>query len=344
MRDKDIKKIFNNAVEGDNDANIDTEKIQNTVMERLGKLKGDSLYLSDSEDAVKPVFVTAPVKKPRRIPVFIASAAAACLVITAVCTGFFGMRVNLSGVIGSSLASELTGLPEADTAQEHIAAQTPDVSEKTEAVETVQEQTAPSEETKINDTEASSDEGIINLKDIPNEMLPLKNNSFTLLDGHQITVDGDCVKGSGDRLKLNWLLSEDGGRVYYWNGKEKKDITELIGDDTVYIDSYENDGSGLTHYIVIGGDAASGKYGYAEIFRIRELKWQFCIVCNRKENASESYDEQDIRDEVWEEEVHNSFFNLTGMAIKQISGDEHIMYGGGFTWTDFTTVTLPCDR
>ena len=295
MRDNDIRKIFDNAIEGDTDINIDAEKIQNTVMERLGKRQSENIRFYESEDMekrVEPVIVTAPAKRSRKAAVIVSAAAAACLVITAISTGFFGIS---SGLIAS-------------------AGNTEDV--------TVKIIFEPEEIPSISCVESIG------------KKYPLKNNSFTLLDGIEIVKEENNVSGALHDDKVNWLLSEDNGIVYYWNGKEKKDVTDLISMDTPYIDSYENEGSGLTHYIVICGDIASGEYGYVEMFATHERKWYLDIVLN-----CEDYD-----DEEWYKVVDKIISGPIDVAIKQISGEEWYMRSGGINRIYFKSVILPCDR
>lgn len=338
MKDNDIKKIFDNAIEADIDTDINSEKVQNTVMERLGKQTGDNLMLSDSEGTVKPVFVNAPAKRSRKTPVIIAAAAAACLGITAVSTGFFGIRSNLSTLTNyTSDTAEQT-----EAAQEYIAAETPD---ETKAVDNIGEEITQSEETEIKKPLENPEEipavSYESWEDYIGKEYPLKNNCFTLLDGTKVVVGEDIISGSLNHEKADWLISEDNGRVYYWNGREKKDITDLMSTETPYIDSYENEESGLTHYVVIGGDVASGKYGYAEIFATHERSWQLYMTCNSEEFTSETDEEQRDKDA---KEVKRTVLYLVKAAIEQVSGEPYFECGGGTGWTDFKSVTLPCDR
>ena len=92
MNDKDIKNIFDTAAQSASNADVNIEKIQKTVMERLGKQTNGSFKPSALEETVEPVFVTPPSKSFRKAPVFIAAAAAACLGLTAVSTGFFKLN------------------------------------------------------------------------------------------------------------------------------------------------------------------------------------------------------------------------------------------------------------
>lgn len=336
MKDNEIKKIFDSAIESDADTDINTEKIQNTVMERLGKQAGDNLKLSDSEKAVEPVFVTAPVKRSRKAPAIIA-AAAACLGITAVSTGFFGIGSHLSTLTNdTSDTAEQT-----EAVQEHIAAETPD---ETKAVDNIGEEITQSEETEIKKPSENPEEipavSYESREDYIGKEYPLKNNRFTLLDGTKVVVGEDIISSSLDHEKADWLISEDNGRVYYWNGREKKDITDLMSTETPYIDSYENEESGLTHYVVIGGDVASGKYGYAEIFATHERSWQFYMTCNREGFTSETDEEQRDKDE---KEAKRTVLYLVKAAIEQVSDEPCSECSGGTGWTDFKSVTLPCD-
>lgn len=347
MKDNDIKKIIDSAIESDAHTDIDTEKIQNTVMERLEKQAGDNFKLSDSEKAVEPVFVTAPVKKSRKIPAVIAAAAAVCLGITAVSTGFFGIRSNLSTLTNDiSDTAKQTDLSESETAEAYIAEKTPDESETakaTEAIDNIQEASVQSEDAEIKDKNPEETPAVSyeSWEDHIGKKYPLKNNCFTLLDGTEVVVEEDIISNFLNQEKADWLISEDKGRVYYWNGREKKDITDLMSTETPYIDSYENEESGLTHYIVIGGDVASGKYGYAEIFATHERSWHFEMVCNREELTSETDEEQRDKDE---KEVKRTVLYLVKAAVEQVSGESIFEYGGGTGWTDLKSVTLPCDR
>ena len=345
MKDNDIKKMFDNAIESDADTDINTKKIQKTVMERLGKQEGNNLKLSESGETVEPVFVTAPAKNSRKAPAFIAAAAAACLGFTAVSTGFFGLNGTSSTLTGgTSNTLEQTDSSESETIEAYIAEKTPDESETaeaTEAADNIQTASVQSEDADIEDKnpEETPAVGYENTtEEWIGEAYPLKNNSLTLLDGTKIVVEEDRVSGSGDSNTDNYLLSENNGRVYYWNGEEKKDITDLISTDAPYIDSYENEESGLTHYIIIGGDVASGKYGYSELFATHERSWHFASTRNRLEFASETEEEQ------WDKEMYNMITNLVSTAIKQISGEQYFRFGGGGSWADFKSVTLPCDR
>lgn len=113
------------------------------------------------------------------------------------------------------------------------------------------------------------------------EKSKFKNDNFTLMDGTSLTVtEGDIISiESRESPDASKLLSEKDGRLYYLGDDEPKDITDLISMDTPFIVTYENEGSGLTHYIAVGGDVASGKYGYAEMFMLYERKYYYSS-CN----------------------------------------------------------------
>lgn len=348
MKDNDIKKMFENAVESDTDINISTAKIQNTVMERLGKQAKGNLKLSVSEETVEPVFVTPPAKSFRKAPAFIA-AAAACLGFTAVSTGFFGLSSTSSTLTGgTSNTLEQTESSVSETKEEYIYVKIPERSETSETAEhtetaaateaaenvetavPVQSETAEIEDKNPEETPAIGYENTT--EEWIGKAYPLNNNTFTLLDGTNITVEGDKVSGTQDRIKMNLLLTEKDGRLYYGNGKDKKDITDLISTEVPYIDSYKNQESGLTHYIVVGGDVASGKYGYAEVFATYERSWHCSYVLNRMEYASGT--ENDLLDH----EVADMMQNLVDNAVKQISGDQFFKLGGGGGCEDFRSV------
>lgn len=343
MSDKDIKNIFNNAVENASDADVNTQKIQKTVMERLGKQANGSFNPSALEETVEPVFVTAPAKSFRKAPAFIAAAAAACLGLTAVSTGFFGLNGTSSTLTGgTSNTLEQSETSVSETIEAYISEKAPEGSkaaESTELTETtetadsietavpVQSETAEIEDKTPEETHSISSESIDDWK---GKQYPLNSNPFTLLDGSKVTVDGNKTIGEQDHNTMNLLLSEKNGRIYYDNGKDVKDITDLISTEVPYIDSYENRESGLTHYIVIGGDVASGKYGYADVFALYERSWYFSSTCNEPEFASEN--------EQWSHEDNTMMTNLISTAIKQISGEEYFLYKGGGGVEDFKSV------
>lgn len=122
MRDNDIRKIFDSAAEENTNSEIDAEKIQDTVMERLGKRQSGNISFYESEDTekrIEPVFVTAPAKKSHKWAVMVSAAAAVCLAVTAVSTNFFGIGGNLAAMTGDVTdTSEQTDLPETETAGE----------------------------------------------------------------------------------------------------------------------------------------------------------------------------------------------------------------------------------
>lgn len=308
MKDNDIKKIFENAVESEsgNYTDISAEKIQKTVMERLGKQKEDKKRSSIPEETVEPVYVTAEPKKFPASRIIIASTTAACLGISAIATGFFGLSGN------SNNMSALSG----DTSA-------------------VIEQSDLSQTEKGETTAAGEDAQDLN----KGKMLTL-HNTFKLLDGTKIVVEDGKVNATDYTEQNNRLLSEENGRVYFWDGEKREDITDFIHMENTFGHAYKNKKSGLIHYVIVGGDVASGKYFYAEAFPLYEKEWHYAVECNEPDTFSSSAEKQQ-----WDNEMSDMSKSITTGMINQIcdkNGDErpiNILGGGGYT--DFKSVTLP---
>lgn len=323
MRDNDIRKIFDRAVEENTDTDIDTEKIQNTVMERLGKRQNENISFYEAEDmenSVKPIIVTAPAKKSHKWAVVVFAAAAACLAVTAVSTNFFGIGGNLVAMTGDVTdISEQSDIPETEGAGEtDVETGSPEYMETEKAEVTYDLEFIPT----------SPEVPYGSMEEYMGNELPWKNSVIYLTDGVRIERTDDTIKHS-EGQKRDWLLSEKDGRVYFWNGKEKKDVTELINIETPYVESYVNEYSGLTHYLILGGDVAAGKYGYAECFATYDSNriWEFNIVGSRNSD-----------------EVENILLYMIQVAIKNETGEEHLSGTRSFESMDFRFNTLVCDR
>lgn len=327
-KNNEIQKLFDNAIEGGIYTNIESEKIKNNVMERLGKQAGDNVRLSDSEETVEPVIVTSSHKKNRKPAVFFAAAAAACLGVTVIGTGFFGEGKGVTSLVSGN--SEVGG--------DIIISTIPETEAADNAAEVSQAEIAVTDEDVTKDfIENNEDYHFDSIEDFLGEKYPLKNTTFTLLDGSIVTITDGRDSISGDHATADFILSEKNGRVFCWNGKEKKDITDLFSTDKPYIDSYENEESGLTHYIAVVGDAASGEYAYAEIFAVREREW----VYNAERNSNgKPYGYEDVDDDEYAYKISN----LINEAIQQIHGSICYISHGGYGVADFKTAILPCDR
>lgn len=350
-KNNEIQKLFDNAIEGGIYTNIESEKIKNNVMERLGKQAGDNVKLSDSEETVEPVIVTSSHKKNRKPAVFFAAAAATCLGVTVIGTGFLGNGKGVTSLVGGN--SEVGGdiiistIPETEAAEITEKIEAAEITDKietaTNAAEVSKAVIEVTEEDVTKDSlENTEDYHFDSIEDFLGEKYPLKNTVFTLLDGAVMTItygENGTISCSGRDANNNYILSEDNGRVFCWNGKEKKDITDLFSTDKPYIDSYENEESGLTHYIAVVGDAASGEYAYAEIFAVRERKWVFHVERNANDDP---YDDPYSDEE--DDEYFYKISKLIDEVIQQVSGSRYFTYSGGGGKADFKTVILPCDR
>lgn len=361
--DTDIKKMFDNAVESGINTDIEAGRIKNNVMERLNKQAKSSLKLSDGAETVKPLYVTESTKKLSRSPLIIAAAATAavCLGITAVSAGLFGRGSGIAALEGENPDDDadksITTVLETQAETKND-----DRSEETKTEEPVTEvgnaETAPQQWTDPFKPAESDGEGFTGSNDKAEEnhvgshpayldekdwgeRIPLKNTSFSLLDGTEVEIplSGGTHASSGSQYAP--LLSEVNGRLYYWNGKEKKDVTDLISMNTYYVDSYENEGSGLTHYIVIGGDIASGKYGYAEVFPIYERGWAIFNVSNFGEITPNADMDQLEKDAY---ETLDIIQDLATEFIRQKTGYEMFLLIGSGGCGPLKNVVFPCDE
>lgn len=110
MREKDIKKLFDICA-GSGEINNNSEEIKSAVMKKIGMSTAERFYTAcEGEEAVDPVFVTAPKKKTGKAAIKIAAvgaAAAACFGVSALCMGIFGEGGILSALSQSN--AEVTG-------------------------------------------------------------------------------------------------------------------------------------------------------------------------------------------------------------------------------------------
>ncbi|MCM1298439.1 MAG: hypothetical protein NC203_04755 [Firmicutes bacterium] len=265
MKDNDIKKVFADAIDGGS-TNINTEKIQNTVMERLGKQARDNLKLADTEETVSPVFVTAPKKNSRSTVLKItAGAAAACLGLTAVSVGF-------ANGFGSS---QITALSEGGADGEIVSDIQTDVSD-------------------ISDISDTSEDNAVDGGDSEYAKSPVSNTAFSFLDGTTVRHDYISNSTSFDTSATYDILKEDTGRLYLLFSEIAKhgdgddlsdmDLTDYIDSDTPYTSTFtfnpdnvdgnvlyapNKHGDILEHIFAVGGDVGSNDYGYAILSKIR---------------------------------------------------------------------------
>ena len=112
--------------------------------------------------------------------------------------------------------------PETSETAEHTeTAKTTEAAENIETAVPVQSETAEIEDKTPEETPATEAPSIDELRGKP---YPLNSNTFTLLDGTKVTYNSetDAVRGEMDGKKMNYLLSEKDGRVYYSNGTDTK--------------------------------------------------------------------------------------------------------------------------
>lgn len=242
MKEKDIKKLFDRAsyTEG---YGINSEKIKEDVFKKLNKVpEHGGVYMEEGE-SVEPIFVTPKSRKFPAAKVITAAATAACLGVVSVSTGFFGSVKSEQSPL--SVGSDLT--------------QAVDVS-----------------------NQAQSQEGPLIMR-------------LNLLDGNgfNLSAGPSGVQCTFVTTRNSYILSEENGRLYFVQNageigldhKEKavkEDITDKISKDNFYLYSYQNPSNTVepTHYVFIGGDVATGDYGYAEVFKTssEEDSWA-CYAC-----------------------------------------------------------------
>lgn len=159
----------------------------------------------------------------------------------------------------------------------------------------------------------------------PGKKCDFANNTFTLKDGTKMTIFSD---GMSDRIlneRTSRIVQEKEGRLYYLGGEEPKDITDLISMDTPFVVSYENEGSGQTHYFAVGGNAATGEYGYVEMFKLREKLINVSIAMNNYDNDQSAFDPVAAEKQEW---VQKTIEQMVGASNK----DEYQFTTGGTAW------------
>lgn len=118
-----------------------------------------------------------------------------------------------------------------------------------------------------------------------------KDLQLPLVDG-MMFVYKNGEKFKYDHLATEWPgfsvhLYEKDKRLYYVETMEVHsrgdviDITDMISTEDYFLYSYENEDNSInpTHYILIGGDVNTGKYGYAEIFKVKNSTNTWGFAC-----------------------------------------------------------------
>lgn len=92
----------------------------------------------------------------------------------------------------------------------------------------------------------------------PTVMYRLANSTLTFAQ----TPDSQCItyEGGGSSMEM-----ED-GRLFFVQGEERRDITDLISADTPYIYDGSDPETGLTYYLVMGG--VPDNYGWLEWIQV----------------------------------------------------------------------------
>lgn len=246
MREKDIKKLFDICAESSETDN-NSEEIKNAVMKKIGISNAEGFYTAyEEEEAVKPVFVTAPPKNKVGTAIKIAAvgtAAAACFGVTALCTGMFG-----EGSIMSALSK------------------------------TNEENNIPTESAELTDvSEGQNADTEITVKDERLQLVFLDGIHFTYEPYEPTEEEANYVFDSKGMIMPQHIrfLYEENGRLYLvkTNNGEKRteDITDKISSEDFYLYTYNNPANTVnpTHYVLIGGDVSTGNYGYMEIFKFK---------------------------------------------------------------------------
>lgn len=246
MRKKDIKRIFDIFSGGNkngNKMNVNSEDVKAAVMEKIGMSAAEGFYTAcEAEEAVDPVFVTAPKKNKGITAIKIASVgAAACLGVGILCVGMFGKGGILSALPQSN-AEDNKNVP-----------------------------TETAEFTTVSDGQNVDTE--IAGEDIRMQLVFLDGIHFTYEP-----IEEDYVFDRNGMITPNKrvrFLYEENGRLYLVktnNGKKTtEDITDKISFNDFYLYTYNNPANTVnpTHYVLIGGDVSTGDYGYMEIFKLK---------------------------------------------------------------------------
>lgn len=354
MKDN-IKNIFDNAIESD-DTNISAEKIQNTVIERLGKQASENLKLSDAEETVEPVFVTTPQKKGKFTALKIAAgAAAACLGVVVI-----GNAVNRSNNGLYTFSENVTETKEytAEVIKEVTDEAVNAVTEESvtqEAPEETAEETKSEYQQNIESTvseKAPEDIPIVdcvpNMSDYSYSMHLVENPivEFRLLDGSLIQYSNEKGVSHHGNENPNYLLSYKDCRLYYTGNGQNKDITDLISNGNYFQDYYINSVTGFKHYIIVSGDLDKKDFGYIDLFKINEeddegdkcILWSFDGTYNfdsDKYIGKKVDDDEDIYHSDWWDNIQKVIYEKLS---ENHADDEYVILNGAGGCTDLSKV------
>ncbi len=241
MREKDIKKIFDTycgSGEKSGKAEVSSERVKASVMEKIGMSAAESFYTDSQEkEPIKPVFAAVPKKKRNGAALKIAAWIGA-----AACIGAVVMSMGLFGGNGLSFILQNNTMPTAS------------------------------------DTAASGQ--YVNME----LFIKDKNMSLFLMDGMHFTYtvgnenDNEAFRYDHSKIEqynvVPFLYLKDG--ILYFdptddNKVHPEDITGKINKNDFYLYTYSNSDNPVdsTHYLLMGGDVREGKFGYMEIFKVK---------------------------------------------------------------------------
>lgn len=150
-------------------------------------------------------------------------------------------------------------------------------------------------------------------------------STFTLHDGTKYTIYENAIDAGIPDKRVSQIIQEKEGRLYYLGEGDAKDITDLISMDTPFVVPYENEGSGQTHYFAVGGNVATGEYGYLEMFKIRENLITISMAMNNYDNDQSAFDPVAAEKQEW---VQKTIEQMVGASHK----DEYQITTGGTAW------------
>lgn len=251
MRDKDIKRIINNASDGE-EYSVNSEDIRNALMERIGK-SSNNQEASESK-IIEPIVVTAHKEKKYSFAKITASVAAACLGI---------------GIIGAAAYNNGFGLEQlpiydSDNVSDSLYSENIMAIVQTELTAGTENTTAPNSDKKETPIFEEIQIPVEGTYDHSTDNNP-SDYEITLLDGTVVKlINGESYFIGGDNSRMP--ISKEWDRLYFIGDGNKRDITDQMSADEYFCVSYVHPQTGLTHYLIAGGDLKAKYFGYIELF------------------------------------------------------------------------------
>ncbi|MCM1299793.1 MAG: hypothetical protein NC203_10510 [Firmicutes bacterium] len=228
MKDKDIIKLFDSAADSFGSSDITPGEIKAAVDKELKLGTPKSANTEDTcEEAVSPVFVAAAKRRIGILPQIAAGIGAFSIAAAAIGIGLYAGRDGLAAL--------------------NAAATDPQVSVLMTESGDITQYEANTEETP---TEGSA------------------KTLLTLVNGVQAEYCPEGIEfyNHFDSKDYIGFVDEKDGRLIY-DGRAQIDITDSVSLEQCYIDYYYHIDTGLSEFVLIGGDPSTRDIGYAIIFK-----------------------------------------------------------------------------